>query len=92
MLNNIQDVYVLVKAISVFSVCALLCWSIFYLGMILRSVYLSFRDIQQMIKKADDILTTIRDKVEHSLSYLLLINEGVKKLVDYFKDKQPDQK
>ena len=39
------------------------------------------------INTIDDIIKTLKEKIEHSTSYLLLISEGVKKLVEVVKEK-----
>jgi len=40
------------------------------------------REMHERINKVDDLIVAFKDKIEHSTSYLLLIGEGVKKLVE----------
>ena len=42
--------------------------------------------------KIDEIINLIKKKVEHSVSSLVLISEGMKKLVDIVKDKNKNKK
>jgi hypothetical protein len=86
MLNNSQDILNIVKAISIFAVAGVSTWAIYYLAMILRQIFRVSRNIGSIFEKTEEILDMIKDKVEHSVSYLLLISEGVKKLVEAIKD------
>ena len=43
--------------------------------------------MRDRLHKVDDVLKTLKDKIEHSTSYLLLIGEGVKKLVEVIKER-----
>lgn len=36
----------------------------------------------------DELIKTLRDKIEHSATYLGLLVEGVSKLVDFLKEKK----
>jgi hypothetical protein len=35
----------------------------------------------------DELLKTLKEKIEHTTSYLLLISEGVKKLVEVIRER-----
>jgi len=63
--------------ISVFSV-----WLIFYFAMIAKQFLEIIKGVRTSIKKVDETIDAVKEKIEHSTSYLLLIGEGIKKLVE----------
>ena len=87
MLQNSQDFLNIVKAVSLFGFVFFVCWGLYYFAMILRQGYLIIKEMRDRIKKVDDVIKAFKDKIEHSASYLLLISEGVKKLIDLTKEK-----
>ena len=75
----------------VISFCALwltifIAWFIYYLAMIMRQVYQITKEIRQRLRKVDEVIKALKEKIDHSASYLLLIGEGVKKLVEVIKE------
>jgi hypothetical protein len=61
-------------------------WLIYYLIMIFRQLYFSVREMRQRFNKVDEAIRAFKEKIEHSASYLLLIGEGIKKLVETAKE------
>ncbi len=55
---------------------------IYYLSMMMRQIFLATKEMRERIHKVDSLITAIKEKIEHSASYLLLIGEGVKKLAE----------
>lgn len=86
LIENSQDLLNIVKAVSIFGVAFFFCWLLFYLTMMLRQAFKMTKDARNIFRKADEIIDALKIKIEHSASYLVLISEGVKKLVEYFKD------
>ena len=87
MLQTSHDLLNLVIAVSVAGFTFFVCWALFYLVMILRQGYKAIRGAREWIGKMDNVLTTLKEKIEHSTSYLMLIGEGVKKLVEVIKER-----
>ena len=85
MLNNAQDLLTIIKAVSLLGFVFFVCWGLYYFAMILRQGYLIIKEMRDRIKKVDDVIKAFKDKIEHSASYLLLISEGVKKLIEVTK-------
>jgi len=85
MLQNSQDLLTIVKAVSLLGFVFFVCWGLYYFAMILRQGYLIIKEMRDRIKKVDDVIKAFKDKIEHSASYLLLISEGVKKLIEVTK-------
>ena len=44
------------------------------------------KEMRTRLHKIDELIKTLKNKIEHTTSYLLLISEGVKKLVEVIKD------
>ena len=60
--------------------------------MIMRQVYQIIKEMRERINKVDEIIKLLKDKIEHSASYLVLISDGVKKLVEIVKEKGGSKK
>jgi len=86
MLETSQDILNIVKAVSIGALVLFLCAAIYYLARILEQGFKIIRDMRDRLHKIDELIQTFKEKVEHSTSYLLLIGEGMKKLVDLAKD------
>lgn len=54
--------------------------------MLMREAFKMTKEMHERINKVDDLMAAFKDKIEHSASYLLLIGEGVKKLVEMAKN------
>lgn len=92
MLENSKDLLNIAIAISVFGIALMSVYAIFYLTMILRQAFKIVKEMRDRIHKLDELMKLMKDKIEHSTSYLLLIGEGVKKLVDVIKERTGDKK
>lgn len=60
--------------------------------MIMRQVYLASRGARDVVQKAGEAVKLLKEKIEHSASYLPLIVEGVKKIVEVMKEKKERKK
>lgn len=87
MFENSQDLLNIVKAVSLFGFVAFTCWAIYYFVMILRQGFLIMKEMRERIHKIDETIHLFKEKIEHSTSYLLLIGEGMKKLVEVIKER-----
>jgi len=72
---------------SVVGLSAFACWAVYYFARILQQVFAIIKDMRSRLHKVDELIKTVKDKLEHTTSYLLLISEGVKKLVEVIKDR-----
>lgn len=91
-INNQQDLLYLVISISVLGLAFFTCWAIYYLVMILRQSSQTIKEMRDRIHKVDTVIDTFKEKIEHSASYLMLIGEGVKKLVEIMKGRGEKKK
>lgn len=82
LIQNSSDLLNIVKAFIILWVGIFLAWFIYYLAMMMRQAYLMTKDMRSRINKVDEVIKALKEKIEHSASYLLLIGEGVKKLAE----------
>ncbi len=82
MLETSRDLLNIVIAASVFLFTVFVCWALYYFAQILRQTFKIVSEMRARLGKIDEFIKMLKDKIDHSASYLLLIGEGVKKLVE----------
>lgn len=82
MFENSKDFLNIAIAVAVLGVAGFSCWAIYYFARILQQAFKIVKEMRDRISKIDELIKTLKEKIEHSTSYLLLIGEGVKKLVE----------
>ena len=82
LIQSSKDLLYIVLTFCILWLTIFLAWFIYYLAMLMRQVFLATKEMRERIKKVDDALKAFKEKIEHGASYLLLIGEGVKKLVE----------
>jgi predicted PurR-regulated permease PerM len=87
MFENSKDVLNWAIAVSVVGFTAMAAWGMYYFARIMQQAFKVIREMRDRLHKIDEIIQSIKDKIEHSTSYLLLISEGIKKLVEVLKEK-----
>lgn len=87
-LETSKDILNLSLAVSVFGLAFLVGWMLVYGILIIRRLVRLLGTIEERIRKLDDFLAAVREKVEHSTSYLSVVALGVKELVGYLIEKR----
>lgn len=87
MIQTSQDLLNIVIALCVFLFTIFVCWSIYYFARILQQTFRVIKEMRDRINKIDEVVKAFKEKIDHSSSYLLLIGEGVKKLVEVIQEK-----
>jgi len=82
MFETSTDILNIVKAVSIFGLAFFVSLGAFYFAMILKQIFKVTREVKGFFEKVDDILRIIKEKIEHSSSHLILISEGIKKIVE----------
>ena len=85
MFDSSKDILNIVIAASVGIFAIFTCYAIFYFAQILRQGFKIVKDMRDRLHKVDSLIKTIKDKIEHSASHIILIAEGMKKLVEVIK-------
>lgn len=86
-IENSQDILNLVKAFSVLWLSIFLAWFIYYLAMMFRQFYLVIKQTRERLDKIDEVIKSIKKKMEVGTSYLILIEGLAKKLIEALKEK-----
>jgi CHASE3 domain sensor protein len=87
MLENSKDLLYIAIAAAVLLLAGFSSWAIYYFARILQQFFKIVREMRDRLHKLDDLIKTLKEKIEHSTSYLLLIGEGVKKLVEVIEER-----
>jgi len=91
-INDSRDLLNIIIALSVLLFTVFSCWAIYYLARILQQFFKMIKEARDLINKFDELMKVIKEKIEHSASYLPLIGEGVKKLVEIMKARAEKKK
>ncbi|MDD5291085.1 MAG: hypothetical protein PHZ04_03125 [Patescibacteria group bacterium] len=92
LIQDSKDLLYVVLAFCILWLTIFLAWFIYYLVMIMRQAYRIVKETREKINKVDEILKSLKEKIEHSASYLVLISDGVKKLVEVIKERSEERK
>lgn len=85
LIQSSRDLLNIVLAFCVLWLTIFIVWFIYYLIMMIKEAYKITKEMHERINKVDHLIDTIRERFEHGSAYLLLITEGIKKLVDIAK-------
>lgn len=92
LINDSHDLLNIVIALSVLLFTIFSCWAIYYLARILQQMFKVIKETRDRLNKFDELVKVVKEKIEHSASYLPLIVDGVKKLVDLMKSRAEKKK
>ena len=86
-INDSKDLLYVVISLCVLLLTFFSCWAIYYMARILGQMFKMIKEVSDLFKKIDELMKVLKEKIDHSASYLYLIGEGVKKLVELMKDR-----
>jgi predicted PurR-regulated permease PerM len=86
LIQDSKDLLYVILAFCILWLTIFLAWFIYYLAMMMRQFYQVVKEMRERLKKVDETLDTLKQKIEHSASYLSLIGDGVKKLVEVVRE------
>ncbi len=95
LVENSQDFLNMAKAISIVGISIFLIWFIYYLVMMMKQFYKIVKEMRERLIKIDEAIEAFKDKIEHGASYLALLGEGIKKVVEVAREhgkKKPKKK
>src|SRR3989339_1766405 len=92
LINDSRDLLNIIIALSVLLFTIFSCWAIYYLARILQQMFKVIKETRERLNKFDELVKMIKEKIEHSASYLPLIMEGVKKLVEIMRSRAKKKK
>jgi hypothetical protein len=85
LIQTSKDLLYVVLAFCALWLTIFTAWFIYYLAMIMRQTYYTVKEMRDRVNKIDEALRVFKEKIEHSSSYLLLIGEGIKKILEFMK-------
>lgn len=92
LIQDSKDLLYIVIAFSVLWLTIFLAWFIYYLAMMMREFLKIVKETRANFKKVGEAIDSLKEKIEHSASYLALIGEALKKVVDMAKEHIGDKK
>jgi methyl-accepting chemotaxis protein len=83
MFESSKDILFLVLALCSLLFTAFVCWALWYVIQMLREAAEAFESVTAKLHAIDEAMRGIKEKLEHSASYLGVVATGVKVLIDY---------
>ena len=91
MFNTSLDLLYLFIALAVLIITFFISWLLFYFILITRDFYGTVKNFKKKVDILEQILNSIKEKVEHTSTYLPLLVQGVMKIVEYFSSKHKEK-
>jgi hypothetical protein len=91
MIETTKDILYLVISFVVLLLTIFLCWVIFYVAMILKEFKKIVFDVRRKIELVETVLNVLKDKIEHTSSYLKLLMESVGNIVEFLRDRKEEK-
>ena len=85
MFSDSKDILFLTIAVCVAAFTVFSCWGLFYIVGGLRNFFKIAQDIRDVFKKIEGTIDEIRSKIGQSASYVFLIGEALKKIMEAVK-------
>lgn len=92
LIESSKDILYLVLAFSVLVLTIFLVWLLGEAAFMLRHVNRTVREVREKLRKMEALVSGIRDKLEHSASYLSLLATVAKQLVNTFLSRRKKKK
>ena len=83
-----KDLLLVVIAFCILWLTCFTSWALYYVIMILRSVYEIFGDMKRRIEAIDHFVRTVTEKLDHSSAALHLLVEGFNRVTTYIENKK----
>ena len=87
MFETSTDILNWVLAISALTLTFFLCWALYYFIASAQRIFRLIKHIEQSIEKAEALLDLIKEKVNNSASYLMILGELLKKGIEFAKER-----
>lgn len=83
MFESSKDILFLVLALCSLLFTTFICWALWYVIQMLKGAATAVQDIISKLHAIDETIRGVKEKLEHSVSYLGVVAAGVKVLIDY---------
>lgn len=88
MLETSKDFLFIILSFSVLLLTFCFAWLFYYIIKIIRDVSSSIDKMNDTTKKIDNLIKTLKDKLEKSASHFLIIGELIKYAMNYFSERE----
>lgn len=92
MFDTTKDIFWLVAGISLGVFTFFVCWTLYYVVMMLKDAHTVINSIKQKFELVDKILELVREKLEKTSSHIGMISETVMKIASFFMEKSENGK
>jgi len=83
-----KDILLIVLAFSILWITIFLSWAIYYVAMILKEVKKVMADVRNKFELVDKILMTLKEKLEHTSSYMKLFVDAALSVTQFLKERK----
>ena len=87
MIETSKDILLVTIAVCIVAFTFFSCWGLFYLVGMVRNAFKISKDARNILKKVEEAIELIKEKIQSSTSYLLLIGEAVKKILEIMSER-----
>ena len=91
LLENSRDLLNIVLAFAIVWLTVFLCWLLYYLVMVARSVKKTVEEVRGRFRAIEEGIKAIRERFEHASHSLTFISEGVIRLINYFVERRREK-
>ena len=91
MVETTKDILYIVISFCILWLTIFICWVIYYLAMTLREAKKIISDVRKKIELVEEILDMLKEKIEHTSSYMKLLVESAGSIVEFLKDRKEEK-
>jgi len=88
MLETSKDLLFITLAFCVLLFTGFVCWLVYYFISMIRNLRSITKGVKQKVDMVDDVLKTLKEKINSSANYIGLIVTGVERIVEYMQRKK----
>ncbi len=99
MFTTTKDILFFTLAVAVAVLTFFLAWSLYYVTMMLKKAHEVAKEVETLVitvrdrvRQIEEVINTIQEKINSSVSYLPLVVKGVTELVEHFKKRKQSKK
>lgn len=91
MIETTKDILYIVISFVIILLSIFICWAIYYVAMILREAKKIIFDVRRKIELVEAVINTLKEKIEHTSSYMKLLVESAGNIVEFLKDRRDEK-
>lgn len=92
MIETTKDILYIVIAFCVLWFTIFVCWTIYYVAMILRELKKAMADVRKKIELLEKVLLAFKEKIESTSSHMKLLVETAINVAEFIKDRKKEKK